>query len=254
MSTLYVNGQSTCYGMDLKPGKPGISIREYREANNFAGLLGRKLGYTVVNNSYPKSSMRTLIRKVTEEYDIVNPDLVVIGIPQATLREIWDPTINSYVNIIQDEFYFPPGVIHLDENGIPKVYDTDVQRKAYVDYRKGLTLEKAISDFENEVVELQTFLKSRNAKYIFVQMAPVVPNLIDEHGYTNTENTIKNFSRYFTKLQEIDTEKWIDFDNFNAVDNLRHVKKGRSGHLLEEGHEILRDLIYDKLANTYLHN
>lgn len=252
MTILYVNGQSTCYGMDLKPGKPGISIREYREANNFAGLLGQRMGCTVVNNSYPKSSMRTLIRKITSEYDSINPDLVVIGIPQATLREIWDPTVDSYINIIQNEFYFPPGVIHLDENRIPKVYDTELQRQAYVDYRRGLTLERAISDFENEVIELQTFLKSKNSKYIFVQMAPVVPNLIDEHGYTDIENSIKSFAKYFSRLHEIDTDKWIEFDKFNAVDNLRHVKKGRSGHLLEEGHEILRDLIYDKLTTTYL--
>lgn len=252
MKTLYVIGQSTCYGMDLVPGDSGLSMREFRETRNFAGKLGKELDYRVVNSSYPMSSLATMIRRIKEEYDLINPDLVVVGIPQTTLREVWDKEKNRYVNLMQKEFYFPKTVLLLKDDGVPSIYDTEFQREAYLRYRSTLTMEKALTDFENEVIELQNFLKSRNAKYVFVQMAPIIPNLIDESGYTDKENTIKQFAKYLTRLNEIDTSKWILFDEFNAVDNLKHLKKGKTGHVLEDGHEILKDLIYDKIRNTYL--
>jgi len=252
MKTLYVIGQSTCYGMDLVPNGSGLSMREHRETYNFAGLLGKALGLEVVNSSYPMSSLQTMIRRIKLEYDEIQPDLVVVGIPQATLREVWDPTKKRFINLMQKEFYFPKSVLQLKEDGVPTIYDTEFQRWAYLDYRDGLTMERALNDFQEEVIELQDFLKSKNAKYIFVQMAPLIPNLIDETGYTDKENTIKHFTKYLNRLSEIDTSKWIVFDEFNAVDSMSHLKKGKTGHILEDGHAILKDLIYEKIRNTYL--
>jgi hypothetical protein len=250
MKTLYVLGQSTCYGMDITPRKSGMSMRTYRETYNFAGLLGKQMGYQVVNSSYPMNSLSTIIRKIKEEYDLVNPSLVIVGIPQSTLREMWDPVKNKFINLMQKEFYFPDTVLQLTPTGVPTIYDTDVQRQAYIAYRTGLTIDRAIADFEKDIIELQTFLKSRNSKYIFLQMAPIIPNQIDEYGYTDNEGTIKQFAKYFTRLDEINTGAWIGFDKFNVVDNMMHLPKGKTGHILEEGHEILKDLIYDRISST----
>lgn len=252
MKTLYVLGSSTCYGMDLTPGKTGLSMREFRETYNFAGLLGKELGYKVVNNSYPIHTLSSMIRKIKEEYDVISPDISIIGIPAITAREMWDPDKGCYINLAQKEFYFPKTVLQKDTDGVPLLYESKAQKEHYLSFRKNFTIEKGIDEFEHGILELQDFLKQKEAKYIFVQMSPIIPNLIDENGYTDDENTIKHFRNYFKRLNEIDIDKWLKFDEFNAVDNLKHVPKGRTGHILVEGHLILKELLYEKLRDTYL--
>lgn len=248
---LYVIGQSTCYGMDLMPGKSGLSLREYRQKYNFAGVLGSKLGYEVVNSSYPMCSLATITKRIAEEYDSINPDLVVVGIPQATLRGVWDPEKNGYADILQNEYYLPERVVYLNDDLVRSRYKTAVAKEAYQEYKDNITLERAIDDYQDDIIKLQSLLVSKGAKYILVQIAPIIPNIID-NGYTGVENPEKRFAKYMHRINEIDTSKFIRFDEFNVIESMRHLPMGKTGHILEEGHQQLAELIYDKYIDTYV--
>lgn len=250
MKKLYVVGQSTCYGMDLRPGKSGLSVKDYRLKNSFGGLLADQLRYEFVNGSYPMSSLTTVTRRIRTDYDSIRPDLIIVGIPQTTVREIYDSEKKMFVNILQKEFYFPKTVLILNELGIPDIYDTDIQKNAYLNYRKNITVANAINTFESEILFLQDVLQKKKANYIFLQMAPIIPNSITEDGYTDVENTEKDFTKYFSHLDEIDLSRWVKFESFNAVDNLFYCKKGRTGHILEDGHKILQETIYETIVNS----
>lgn len=249
MKKLYVVGQSTCYGMDLRAGKSDLSQKEYRQKYSFGGLLAEEFKYQLINSSYPMSSLSTVTKRIIDEYDLIQPDLLIVGVPQSTVREIYDPVKGIFVNILQKEYYFPKTVLIPSIDGVPKEYDTDTQRNAYLNYRKNITTEEAVRVFENEVLFLQNFLEEKNANYLFMQMAPIIPNKIVD-GYTDEENDIKDFYKYFTKAKEINTNRWIKFGAFNAVDNLKHCKKGRTGHILEDGHLILKETIHDTIINS----
>ena len=248
---LYVIGQSTCYGMDLLPGKSGLSLREYRQKYNFAGLLGDKLGMEVVNSSYPMCSLATITKRISEEYDSINPELTVVGIPQATLRGVWDPEKGGFADILQNEYYLPERVVYLNDDIVRTRYKTEVAKAAYQEYKENVTLERAIADYQEDIIKLQSLLKEKNAKYIFVQIAPIIPNKI-ENGYTGAENPEKSFAKYMDRLDEIDTSKFIRFDEFNVIESMRHLPKGKTGHILEEGHRQIAELVYEKYISTYL--
>lgn len=242
---LLVVGQSTCYGMDLRPPR-GTSQREHREKNCFAGLLAQDLDMELTNLSYPKLPTRTITGKINAYLKTHLPDLIVVGVPQTTLREIYDPEQERLVSVLQKEYYFPDRVWHCDEAGVPVIYDTLYQKDAYLAYQKYITVESALRDYDNEVHELQSLLELTQVPFLLVQMAPVIPNKITQEGYTREENDLKKYRSLLSKVKD---DCWLDYDEFNAVDAFKNYQKGRTGHILEDGHIDLKNLILAELVS-----
>jgi Family of unknown function (DUF6071) len=190
--------------------------------------LGEKLGYAVINLGEPASSNDSIIRRLLE-YLLTRSDqvdLVVIGWSMLGRQEFADDVGHYSVwpgysgNLFQQD-----GSVW--RQGLVKYFNQYHNRQYYhVRYLE-------------QVILVQNFLKSRNIKYIMM-------NVLENEYYRRGPTFF--WQRYF---EEIDKNYFIGFDHSGMVEWTDAAKcpKGPNGHFLDKGHELVADKIYEHIRN-----
>ena len=187
--------------------------------------LASMLGASVINLGQPASSNDSILRRTMDHLSATNDiDLVVIG---------WS-------NIGRSEF--------ADEFGYYDVWpgyrgnlfarDGSNWRNELVDYISKYHNSEAIHrKFIQQVILLQSYLQSRNIKYIML-------NIIQNEYYKK-----KFFDGNQQYFDQVDNDKFIGFNESGMIEWAYGCPRGPNGHFLEEGHLIVANKINEHIRN-----
>ena len=186
-------------------------------------LLASQINYELVNHAQTSASNDNILRK-TIDYVISAPvDLVVIG---------WT---NIGRSEYADEFgYYDvwPGYLGV----IPR--DGYNWRNRLIDYISRYHNSEAIHrKFIQQVILLQSFLKSRNIKYVML-------NTVQNEYYKK-----KYFDGQLEYFNQVDKETFLGFNDSGMLEWADGCKKGPGGHFLEDGHQIVAKKINEHIRN-----
>jgi hypothetical protein len=187
-------------------------------------LLANQINYKLVNFGQPSASNDKILRK-TMDYVISTPvDLVVIG---------WS---NIGRSEYADEFgYYDvwPGY----QGGL-FIKDGCTWRSGLVDYVSKYHNSEAIHlKFIQQVILLQSFLKSRDIKYIML-------NIVQNEYYKK-----KHFDGQLEYFNQVDKETFLGFNDSGMLEWTYGCKTGIGGHFLEDGHQIVAKKINEHIRN-----
>lgn len=207
-------GDSFTYGEELADKTSAFPIK-----------LAHKMSAFVHNIAQPAASNDKILR-ICLEYLLEQPntDLVIIG---------WS-------NIGRSEYADDIGYFDIWPGYSGNLFKKDSLdwRQELIDYNnKYHSIEHLQRKYFQQILLLQSFLKSKNIKYV---MMNIVQN---EYYKTNY------FWQHEYYLPEIDMTNWIDFGKAGMVEWTYGTKKGPFGHPLEDGHIIIANKIYEHIRN-----
>jgi len=192
-------------------------------------VLGKKINAEVVNLGKPACSNDQIFRLVFEhviDFDNPKPDLVVIGWTSPGRMEFADDI--GHYNVW-------PGY-----GGNLFLKDSCNWRQELVNYISTYhNSEYLHKKFLQQVIMMQSFLTSRNIKYIML-------NTLQNEYYKQQPIKNPDRSNYF---KEIDKTKFMCFNESGMIEWTEGCKKGPNGHFLEKGHQIVADQIYEYIRN-----
>jgi hypothetical protein len=214
MKKLLTVGDSFTYGEELSD-----------QTLAWPQLLANRLNYSLTNLGQPSASNDKILRK-TVDHLIREPgiDLVVVA---------WS---NIGRSEYADEFgYYDvwPGY----QGNLFKA-DGSTWRNELVDYVSRYHDSEAIHlKFIQQVLLLQSYLKSRNINYIML-------NIVQNEYYKK-----KNFDGQLQYYAQVDQEYFLGFNESGMMEWTHGSPKGPNGHFLEEGHQQVAEKINEHIRS-----
>lgn len=263
LDLLYSNGSSTTYGLDLvKPKGAEGTFESYRLANTYTAFVANRLGIkNVLNSAKPGSSIESLTRRT--QFDLLQlskeqtKTLALIALPPATPTEIFLRSEKKYVNIMLPE----PHMLKFKKlDGIPTYYH-EAQTEYHKLYtEKILSLDYILDKYFTHLVGLMSFLEKLNISYLMFHTAPIIYCRVDENTgqIFSEENGDLDLNRSLIEkyinqqgLQSfLKAGKIIDFNQSSIIEycvEQNHVRLGKTGHMLEDGHKLWAQKLIDVL-------
>lgn len=187
--------------------------------------LSNMIGAECVNLGQPAASNDSIIRRTMDHLNVTNDvDLVVIG---------WS-------NIGRSEFSDEFGYYDVWPGYQGKLFARDGSnwRNELVEYiSKYHNSEAFHRKFIQQVILLQSYLKSRDIKYVML-------NIVQNEYYKK-----KFFDGNHQYFSQVDTDNFIGFNESGMLEWTYGCEQGKSGHFLEEGHNIVANRIYEHIRN-----
>jgi hypothetical protein len=206
-------GDSFTYGEELSD----VNLAwPYRLATTLNGI--------VTNLGEPAASNDKIIRKTLEYILTANEpvDLVIIAWSNLGRAEYADDI--GYYDVwpgYSGQLFQRDGAVW--RNQLVSYINQYHNRQAY--YKK----------FLEQVILMQSFLQSKNIKYLML-------NTLQNEYYK--KNPLFSWQEYFNN---IDKEKFLNFDQSGMMEWTYGCKKGPNGHFLEDGHSIVAEKIYEHI-------
>lgn len=246
----YFNGCSFTYGDEL----------ENPMQDSWPVLTASKLNFEFLNDAVPGGTNDRIMYKTIQ--NIGNYDCFIIAWTTYTRFTEYNPVDNFEIN-------FTP-VLKID---VSAHYSDDLKNnyKKFKDY--GTMYYKywfnEIFEFKKwlqQIILLQTFFKSNNKSYIMLNtFSNNLENFLQPHSrFINATKHLIQFFDYInddqllnecTQIQNlnslIDKSKFIRWNNWSIKDLKSTYKYGPGGHLLEDGHVAITDIVTDFYNKTY---
>jgi lysophospholipase L1-like esterase len=196
---------------------------ELADLNNaWPYLLGKKIGYDVVNMAKPGAGCMRALRYVVEQVYTDRPDLVLIAWPSPGRVEFAD-----------NEGFFDiwPGYQGRMFDGISP------WRYKLIDYVTEYHNDQYLhNQFVLNCILIQKFLESQNVKYAMTH--------VNRYDYYHV-NGYQNYSL----VDQINKNTFVDGYNYGMIEWTNHIKRAPGGHLLEQGHEVVAEKFYEHIRN-----
>jgi hypothetical protein len=209
---LLVVGDSFSFGAELPDASIGLITKPSELA--WPALLGKQLGYEVVNLSIPGGSNNRIFRLSTDESIDGKYDLVICG---------W--TEVARLDLRLNNVDFP---ITLQSTGLHNRFPWV---KEY--YALHYSEEQSYQIWLSQLITLQNHFKFIKQPYIFVSM-----------------NGINKFDKKFDHLvNKVDKDNYIGWHTEGMTSWMGDCAKGPGGHPLELGHERIADKINEHIRN-----
>lgn len=186
-------------------------------SNAWPNLLAKMINYDLTNLAKPGSGNTRMIRHVVENYQ--NYDLIII----------------AWSHHARHEF--------ADANGPYDVWPgcNASAHTHYAPWRKGIIdyISRHHDDdymFHQQIVNillLQSFLKHNNKKYLMLD------------SFDNKEVRIQKKADPLTEL--IDVNYYVGWPTETMMEWTNGCKKGARGHFLEQGHQVVAEMVYDRI-------
>lgn len=187
-------------------------------------ILASKLNGSAVNKGLPGASNDCIVRNCLEHLVSYEVDLVVIG---------WSNPGRSEFHDECGSFDVWPGYA-----GHLWIDRTSPWRQDLVNYiSKHHSSEAYYEKFLNQVLLMQGFLKSRNQKFIMM-------NILENEHYKKIKP-----ARLTHHQNQIDKDTFIGFGVSGMMEWTYGCKQGPRGHFLEDGHQIVADKIYEHIRH-----
>jgi hypothetical protein len=220
---LYINGDSWSYGDEL-----GDESEDYRNKNNFAGLIAKHYNIKLINGSKSGSSNQGILRRSLQDLTKLisqgEVPLVLIGWSAIHRFELFNTKENCWNN-------FYPGDLSVGDyhknlsNIIFGHYSTDESDKElYVTY----------------VTSLQSFLKLHDIPYLMFNV------------FESSPPTDKDALELHSKMLDLNQLLSIDLSSFLKC--YPNVKSGPNKHPLEEGHRLISEFLIQHIDHRYEYN
>lgn len=210
---IYCIGDSFTYGEELPN----------REVDAYPYVLARSLGKQVTNLGKPATGNQRIIKRAMDVVLNETPELVVIGWSDPARQEFADDV--SIVDLWAGRNY-----THMQD-------PTDRR----VDLIKYLTAydvpEHYYTKWLRQIILLQTFCKAHNVKCVMFSTC-------------NAEDWNRNYmSKHKDLVKHIDVSTYVGWPLSGSTEWCFKRPHGRSGHPLEEGHQIIANTIYEHIRN-----
>lgn len=208
---LYVNGDSFAWGVGLDD-----------ESAKWPALLAEHYCLSLVNEAQPGGSNNRILRKTIDFVTKHRPTMVVIGW-SSYLRTEWPGTSLDPLNSNSVDYNSGP-IIQVQPN-----YDKyNQQDKPRIEeYYKSFNHEWAFDNYINQVLLLQTYLKSCKIQYVFM-------NALDNYNnefYANNQK-VSLITEEFMGWPKQSYNQWFDKE-YRLPD----------GHLNARGHAKLAEMV-----------
>jgi len=190
-------------------------------------VLASKLNGTAINLGEPASSNDKILRKCVE-WIVKNKepvDLIIIAWASPGRTEYADD---------HGRYDLWPGY-----SGELFLKDNMLWRKDLADYiNKYHNIDAYYEKYLQQVILLQSFLSIKKQKYIMVS--------VTERDYYKR---VKDPAAYSSYNDQIDKITYFGYKKEGFLEWAQSAKKGKFGHFLEEGHQIVTDKIYEHIRN-----
>lgn len=269
MKIIYSNGSSTVYGKDLVKPKDDLqyfSNKEYRENKCFPALIRDYLSADIlINDAQPASSNSRICRtslysisKLLKDYSAKDV-LCVISFSPGTPIDLFSNKLQKYCgtfiienylrNVFDKDISFKK-TPHKDENiiALQDIYEQHFLNFTFI-----------VDNFVKDVLLLQNFLKLNKVKYLMMHTAPLIPSKINENGtidLTFPGDNNKKILDYLKDMQiisQIDLSNWVGFLETSIIDYTKSLNKGKTEHILEDGHKLWFNHIKNRIDNICIH-
>lgn len=194
---------------------------EHPHADSWPAILARKNSWQVNNQGKPGGSNDRNIRVVFEEID-KGYDLIVVA---------W--TVPDRFEVANNNSYLDINVNSGNKRNLPWV--TEYYAKHYDRFY-------SYSKWLRNVIMLQSYLKSKNQKYVFCSTFGMWSDL-----------RIDAYQEYSEKLdwliKQVDKECYVDWPQWGMTDWMGDCPKGPGGHPLEAGHNQIAIRINEHIRN-----
>jgi len=236
---IYVNGCSFTYGDELTdPAR-----------NSWPILLGNKLNANVFNDAESGGSNYRLVYQTIKN-----------------LKECYDLYILAWTNYARFTFYKSDNNFSINFNPL-LTHSMYGEEKFYADWGKSLYKfwYNELFSFKlwlQQIIQLQSLLEIKNSQYL---MLNTFENSLkswssDRHDFIDQVKPLINFEimnddQIFAEYEEIqyyisliDTTKFYKWNDFCITDLKQSFPSGSGGHILEQGHEKLAELLHHHLC------
>lgn len=236
---IYANGCSFTYGDELV--SPGT--------HSWPQLLGEKLNATVTNDAISGgTNQRTVYHTIKNlKFDF---NLYIISWTTYSRFTFYKSDNNFEIN-------FNPQLVN-------KIYSNEAFYRDWgrTLYTKWFNELYAFKLWLQQIIQLQSLLEKNNKKYIMINTFPNELDLwlADKDNFVSATKTLINFdimndNQIFDEYHEIQYYiKLVNFNNFynwkkfSITDLCKQYPVGPKGHILEQGHEHLANLLYEHLC------
>jgi lysophospholipase L1-like esterase len=190
---------------------------ELSDVNNaWPFLLGKKLGYEIINLAKPGSGNTRMVRHAVEQID--NYDIIIIAWSHFARTELAD----------ESGFYdLWPGC-----SSLPHKKFSSWRSEVIEYYSRHHNDQYLYNQYLINVVLLQNYLKIQNKKYLMLDTF--------NNNIYRKDNEVSN---------QIDQTYYIGWPNETMMEWTYNTPQGPGGHFLEQGHEQVADKIYEYIRN-----
>jgi hypothetical protein len=261
----YSNGSSSTYGFDLVKPKGYLGTKdEYRLNNCYSGIISNYFKFSLINAAEPGSPNSSIVRRTIFDINRIlkteAPEdiFVLVAFAPATPTEVYLRKYKRYFNIIFPESHIK-GVLQEKEKGKIKYLVPEISHFHDFYINEVLDLNFALESFFLNVEILQSYLSSKQVNFKFLHTAPVISCKILEN--TLVLNEAGDFSwnqklidKYILENKiEVSKYSWIEFNENSIIEycfqkNL--CQKGRTGHIIEDGHQVFALYLMKELENV----
>lgn len=185
-------------------------------------LLGELTSATITNQAEYGGSNDMMFRKALELTSETDYDIVIVAWTEVHRMEIY---LNSPVFMEKRHYGAGPLSInhHWGELSWTKEYYTNHSNEEFF-FRKWLC----------QVVSLQSYFEQRNQKYVFLNAFGNQP-LIQKYD--------------MPVMKQVNTQRFMGWPDSGIVEWVFGTPRGKYGHPLEQGHQIVADKINEYIRN-----
>lgn len=237
---IYANGCSFTYGFELI--NPSVS--------SWPALVADKLNSTIVNDAVSGSSNYSIvyrtIKNINNDYD-----LYLIA---------WTD-YSRFTFYKSDNNYETNFNVHLKTEFEPLKNCSEFRDMGRMLYKHWYNELYAFKLWLQQIIQLQSLLKNKN--YLMINTMPnrLSKWLVDKDIFINSVKNLINFNlmndkQIFDEYEEIkyyigsiDLSKFYYWNNFYITQLCNTFPVGKGGHMLEQGHEHLAELLYNHLCS-----
>ena len=220
---IYCIGDSFTFGTELPDAIENIKHSELA----WPTLLSNKLNLPVTNLGRPACSNARMVNRSLDCVWKKDADLIIIAWSAAGRFELLD---NFGV------FSVWAGMALTDQS--PKMHHEIVRNLTSIYTEK--TDNWYLRKWYRQIILLQHFFKFYNQKYIMVQT------------HQSHDLTMKYWQNNIDLLEKIDSSYFLGWPNQAFVDWTWKLPKGKMGHFLEQGHEVVADKLYEYIKSMQL--
>lgn len=222
VDTLYINGASWPWGMELGDGS-----ESYRNLHSFSGLLSSHYNLKLFNAAFPGASNQRILR--TTVFDISklkekgqNPFVIIVwGLTHRF--ELYNNKKKDWVSFINPETADNLQLAKTIWENYSSDYSDDIQ-------------------FVMQVILMESFLKKNNVPYFMVNVHDFNPELVF------SKDDIELFKT------QVDSKYYIsDLSLSKLVKSYPNLKWGID-HPLEDGHKFVADFLKTNIDHRYIIN